>query len=231
MLPIKNNILIGLFLSVCCADMSSAATLLTFDRPNLVVMVDQKGTYGYYIGYADKPISLYPDKIVRQECKLMFMKVAGMHEITVRTLTHPIKNWSTAPYAEGSINIDGPTWHIRFSDFPRGCGVGSDQDEIIVPNANPGDNLSEYAARGAYFKIVKKSNVLGIRWIGFDTLIHEQAQGKFISTGKELKLGTLVVELKKKGAYSEVQYFDVNSGKMCTAWVPSKKAIYPFPKS
>ncbi len=161
----------------------------------------------------------------------MFMKVKGMHEITVRTLTHPIKDWDTAPYAEGSINIDGPTWHIKFSDFPRGCGLGSDQDEIIVGNANPGDNLSEYGARGAYFNIVKKSKVIGIRWIGFDTLIYEQAQGKFISTGIELKLGTLVVELKKKGTYSEVEYFDVNSGKMCTVWVPSKKAIYPFPKS
>lgn len=209
--------------------MSSAATLVLFNKPNLVVVFDEKGTYGYYTGASIKP-SVYSDA-EKYECTFMFMRVDGPDEVTLRTLDRPIKDWNSAAYAEGSIRVDGPMWQIRFSDRPRGCASKFDRDEIVVPPTGPGANATEYAARGAYFKVVKKTKVVGIRWVGFDTIIQRPVKGKFVSTGEKLGVGTLVVVLKNIGAFSEVQYVDLAMEKNVNVWVHSSKLSDPYPKS
>jgi hypothetical protein len=229
MLNLKNKFLAVFAIAVSCTGMSSAATLIRFDRPNLVVVFDKKNTYGYYAGYRMKK-SAFADTPVSHECKFMFMRVKGLHDVSVRSLEHPIKDWDSAPYAEGLIRVDGPVWQIQFSDPQRGCESGADQDDIVVPPAFPETNLTEYATRGARFTVVKKTKVVGIRWIGSKTVLQRRAKGKFVSTDVNLGAGTLVVELQKSGACSEVEYFDAQSGKQVKGWVQSAKLGNPYPK-
>ena len=227
---LRNNILLGLSLFYCATGLSSAATLVTFDKPNLVVVLDERGTYGYYAGFSIRH-SAFSNTTVRHECKFMFMRWGGNRDILLRTLAHPIKDWSSAPYAEGSIRVDGNTWKIRFSDRPSGCESVSGQDDIIVPLAGPESNLKEYTARGAVFEVTKKTNVLGIRWVGFNTVVRRRLKEKFVATRKKLGVGTLVVALNRSGAYSEVEYLDLDSNKKSVGWVHSNKLLDPFPKN
>jgi hypothetical protein len=229
MLNIRNNILVALTLCLCGTGTSGAATLVSFDRPNLVVVFEKKGTYGYYTGVSIKPSEF--SETEKYECTFMFMRVKGPDEVSLRTLDRPIKDWNSAAYAEGSIRVNGPMWQIRFSDRPSGCASKFDHDQIVVPPTGPGADATEYGTRGAYFKVVKKTKAVGIRWVGFDTLIQQRIEGKFVSTGEKLGVGTLVVVLERTGAFSEVQYVNLHTGKNVKVWVHSTKLSDPYPKS
>lgn len=231
MLNIKNNIFISLALLLCAAVTAQAATRVSFDRPNLVVVYDEKGTYGFYTGFSEKRSAFSNNKIVRHECKFMFMRVNGPHEVSLRSLNHPIKDWDSAPYAEGSISVDGPHWQIRFFDRPEGCGSESSQDRIIVPPAGAGTNTPKQTAQGANFTVAGKTRAVGIRWVAVDTTIQRLAKGRFVPTGETLSVGALVVVLKKQGSHSEVDFIDVFAGKSIRGWVSSKVLTDPYPKA
>jgi hypothetical protein len=229
MLKLRNKFLAVFAILVSCASVSNAATRISFDRPNLVVVFDEKNTYGYYVGYRMKQ-SAFDDAIMSHDCKFMFMRVKGEYEVSLRSLYYPIKDWDSAPYSSGSIRVDGLDWQFQFSFPPRGCRSGADQDDIIVLPAPPGTNLTEYATRGGHFTVVKKTKVVGIRWVDSDTTLQRRENGKFVSTGVKLAAGDLVVELQKSGTRSEVDYFDAHSGKQVKGWVQSTNLTNPFPK-
>ena len=229
MLKLKNKFLVVFAILLSSSGLSNAATRISFDRPNLVVVFDEKNTYGYYVGYRMK-MGAFDDAIVSHECQFMFMRVKGEHEVTLRSLEYPIKDWDSAPYSEGSIRVDGPAWQFQFSFPPRGCESGADQDDIIVLPAPPGTNLTEYATRGGHFTVVKKTKVVGIRWVDSDTTLQRREKEKFVSTDVKLAAGNLVVELQKSGTRSEVDYFDAHSGKQVKGWIQSANLTNPFPK-
>lgn len=202
--------------------MGGAATLISFDRPNLIVVRDSKGMYGYYTGVSGGPTSF--GDIEQYECTFLFMRVDGPDEVTVRSVNYR----NHGAYAEGSIRIDGSSWQIQFSDNPRGCSGKYSLEEILVPPGGPGLNATVYAARGAHFNVVRKTKVVGIRWVDFDTTIHRRVKSEFRSTGQTLGVGTLVVVLRTIGAFSEVEYVDLNIGTKVRTWAPSKKLVNPF---
>jgi hypothetical protein len=224
---LKNNALFFITVFLFLAGASRAAILVSFDKPNLIVVFDKKGTYGYYTDVSIKP-SAFTDT-ERYECTFMFKRVAGPDEVSLRSLNRPIKDWDSAPYAEGSIRIDGLIWQIRFANRPRGCSGKYDHYEIVVPPGGPGLNATEYGARGAYFRVVKKTKVIGIRWVGFETFIQRKIKGKFVSTGEELGVATVVV-LHRIGAFSEIEYVDLNTGNRVRGWVQSIKLSDPYPR-
>lgn len=225
----KNSILIGLSGLLGGAGIVQAATLLSFDRPGLVVVYDDKGTYGYYTGESVKRSAFSAHE--KYECTFMFMRVDGLHEVSLRTLDKPIKDWDSAPYGEGFAQVEGADWKIQFSDRPSGCASDFDKDEIVVPLPGQNDNMTEYARRGAHFKLTKKSKVIGIRWVGFNAMIHRRVQDKFVSTGQKLGVGTYAVALREAGAFSEIEYVDLDKDAKVNVWLQSSKLTDPYPKN
>ncbi|QYF95746.1 hypothetical protein KY495_11660 [Massilia sp. PAMC28688] len=220
------NALAFALLMMCVRD-STAATLITFDRPNLVVVLDQGEMRGFYTGNTTKPSAASGSDNI--ECTFMFMKVKGQNALNVRSLDRPATNWNAAPYAEGAIMVQGPVWQLQFLDRPRGCARQYDKDEIVVPPADPGANLTHHAARGARFAAIAHSSVIGIRWVGLDTFIQRNTGGKFMSTIEKIPTGTLVVALRKSGPYTEVQHVDLKTNRKVRAWVHSTKLTDPYP--
>lgn len=97
-----------------------AATLLIFNKPNLVFVQGKKELTGYYVGKSNHSV-LFADTSVDYPC-VFFIKSDNFRRSTdVRAFQQPVKNWDERPYTGGTAVSEDDGWQVQFSEIPQGC--------------------------------------------------------------------------------------------------------------
>ena len=207
-----------------------AATLLIFDKPNLVFVQGKKELTGYYVGKSNHSV-LFADTSVDYPC-VFFIKSDDFRRSTdVRAFQHPVKNWDERPYTGGTAADEDDRWQVQFSEIPEGCHSRPDGDQFL---ANPAQSSNDEAQsnlneRGSSFRIVKSERVLSIMMVMRRTSSYSESKNKFSECDLWLSPGDIVVVIKKVRRFSHVRHVSMD-GKESRFWLKSSDLRSPYPK-
>lgn len=207
-----------------CAD---AATLITFDAPELVVIQDGGETTGFW-GGAGNGFS----------CKFIFNSV-GPRKPSGEFQPQPVRAFSFAGHnygygqrfkeadTAGTIYVDGDQWALQLEDEPPGCGSGS--GSFVSPPVFPDGKL------GPRYVVSGSMPAVGIRIVSEKTDLYDKVGDTYRKRKAYLVNGDMVVILSDGTDYSRIRYVNPlysasTYTKPVIAWVRKKNLTDPFPE-